>query len=135
MRDSACSTLPTQPLNRISIDRMLSTINTRKTELLPRSLEEIIVAHTHTPSLPPYRAACALLDRLGAQYEADHEEELRERRTYLAPELLGMGRLTPGVARALEGAGPGTDLPPPPPFTGRPRLGTRILCQVRGWPS
>ena len=55
-------------------------------------------------------AAAALLDQLGAQYESDHLEELKEKAAYLDPELLGLGRLTPEVARALESLSPSCSL-------------------------
>ena len=45
----------------------------------------------------------ALLERLGQQYERDHEKDLREQLTYLPPEAHGVGWQAPGAAGYVYG--------------------------------
>ena len=85
----------------------------------------------HEPRLLPYvlsalvdesddvrRDATALMDRLGEQYEREHEKELKSTMTYM-PEHFGE-----------DVYGEGEDaLRLPPPFERRPRLGSRVLVK------
>ncbi|KAG2455132.1 hypothetical protein HYH02_000951 [Chlamydomonas schloesseri] len=83
--------------------------------------------------------AVALLDALGAQYEADHEKDLKETLPYLPEEAHGVGWQAAGAAAHVYGAlAAGQDdtvfggravFVLPGPLRCRPRLGTRRLAQ------
>ncbi len=55
------------------------------------------------PSRPPQADAVALLERLGAQYEQDHEKDLKDMLTYLPEEAHGIGWQAPGAAGYVYG--------------------------------
>ncbi|KAG2440366.1 hypothetical protein HXX76_004471 [Chlamydomonas incerta] len=83
--------------------------------------------------------AVALLDRLGAQYEADHEKDLKETLPYLPEEAHGVGWQAAGAAAYVYGElaagqegtvfGGRAVLVLPGPLRTRPRLGARRLAQ------
>ncbi|KAG2499196.1 hypothetical protein HYH03_002777 [Edaphochlamys debaryana] len=82
--------------------------------------------------------AVALLERLGEQYERDHDKELREALAYLPPEAHGIGWQAEGAAGYVYGQAPAGEetvnggravFVLPGPLRSRPRLGTRRLVQ------
>ncbi|GIL99070.1 hypothetical protein Vretimale_4331 [Volvox reticuliferus] len=82
--------------------------------------------------------AVCLLERLGAQYEQDHEKDLKDTLSYLPEEAHGIGWQAPGAAGYVYGAmtageetanGGRAVFVLPGPLRSRPRLGTRRLVQ------
>ncbi|PNH12703.1 HEAT repeat-containing protein 2, partial [Tetrabaena socialis] len=82
--------------------------------------------------------AVALLERLGVQYEADHEKDLKEMLPYLPEEAHGIGWQAAGAAGYMYGgAAAGEETVNggravfvlPGPLRSRPRLGARRLVQ------
>lgn len=59
-------------------------------------------------------------------FESDHKDEIREKTAYLPEGSWGLGSLP---QQALEAVLRGVPRPPPAPFTGRPRLGVRMVAQ------
>ncbi|KXZ56414.1 hypothetical protein GPECTOR_1g369 [Gonium pectorale] len=82
--------------------------------------------------------AVALLERLGVQYEKDHEKDLKDTLTYLPEEAHGIGWQAPGAAGFVYGSvtageetvnGGRAVFVLPGPLRSRPRIGTRRLVQ------
>ncbi|EFJ44828.1 hypothetical protein VOLCADRAFT_106220 [Volvox carteri f. nagariensis] len=83
--------------------------------------------------------AVGLLERLGIQYEQDHEKDLKDALSYLPEEAHGIGWQAPGAAGYVYGTiaageeatvnGGRAVFVLPGPLRGRPRLGTRRLVQ------
>ncbi|GIL43408.1 hypothetical protein Vafri_1181 [Volvox africanus] len=83
--------------------------------------------------------AVGLLERLGTQYEQDHEKDLKDTVSYLPEEAHGIGWQAPGAAGFVYGAiaageetvnGGRAVFVLPGPLRSRPRLGTRRLVQI-----
>ncbi|GLI68794.1 hypothetical protein VaNZ11_013291 [Volvox africanus] len=83
--------------------------------------------------------AVGLLERLGAQYEQDHEKDIKDTLSYLPEEAHGIGWQAPGAAGYVYGAitageetvnGGRAVFVLPGPLRSRPRLGTRRLVQT-----
>ncbi|CAG9467341.1 unnamed protein product [Pedinophyceae sp. YPF-701] len=68
-------------------------------------------------------SAAAWIERLGEQYEKDHEKELKENREYLPDAAQGYGWLPSDVHTRLQRR------PLPYPLTRRPALGARMVVQ------
>ncbi|GLC35967.1 hypothetical protein PLESTB_000524400 [Pleodorina starrii] len=82
--------------------------------------------------------AVALLERLGIQYEQDHEKDLKDTLSYLPEEAHGIGWQAPGAAGYVYGAAAAGEetvnggravFVLPGPLRNRPRLGSRRLVQ------
>ncbi|GFR41385.1 hypothetical protein Agub_g2068, partial [Astrephomene gubernaculifera] len=83
--------------------------------------------------------AVSLLERLGAQYESDHEKELKDTLAYLPAEAHGIGWQAAGAAGYVYGSAAAGEetvnggravFVLPGPLRCRPRLGTRRLVQT-----
>ena len=94
------------------------TTLTERTDHESRLLPYVMSALTDEASVVQ-EDAMELMDKLGAQYEREHENDLKSTMAYM-PEHFG--------GEAAYGAGDDA-LVLPPPFTTRPRLGSRILVK------
>ena len=94
------------------------TTLTERTDHESRLLPYVMSALTDEASVVQ-EDAMELMDKLGAQYEREHEKDLKSTMAYM-PEHFG--------GEAAYGAGDDA-LVLPPPFTTRPRLGSRILVK------
>ena len=78
------------------------------------------------PSAEIQAAALEWVGRLGEQYVADHEADLKDKLYYMPEEAHGHGWMLTGIHRAIEEG----RLALPSPFAGRPSLGSRLLVQA-----
>ena len=112
------------PLVRLEFVRTLGdwmTTLVERTDHEPRLLPYVLSALADDSSIVQMEAI-TLIERLGVQYENEHEKELKDTMAYM-PEHF-KSRFDAPTSDETE-----RSLTYPPPFKGRPRLGARVLIK------